>query len=424
MLEYPEGKQARRPAVNTAATTQLGGSEYERHRGAVLAMLGKQFPRFDTDQRLEVYHEAWALALKKRASGERVHNLRAYLMRTAACEAMNLVTHQRPSTPLEPGHPALLALTSDEFTPEEQVVIDDQARICREVIDALSPRHRAVFKLRWDAHLEPPEIRKALALSQRQYKRLAKEGTMAIAERVAERDDGTWSRRQRSLLAACLTGIATSEQRAEASRRLAADPHVAALCRELHTAVGRAAAMLPLPVVLQGPSGLRGRLGELLSSVKAQVAELVGSGKQQATALYVRAADPTPLAAALPGAVVATVAGCIAIGTGATYCVTEGVPDALRSPLGIAQTETRAQQPPEVLEPDVAAPVSAPALEAPDQAGPAAPPEEVVPKDPPQAGGHEFRGIEMEPAPSPAPQTPAPEPQPARPTDEFTGFEK
>jgi RNA polymerase sigma factor (sigma-70 family) len=47
--------------------------------------------------------------------------------------------------------------------------------------------------------------------------------------------------------------------------------------------------------------------------------------KQQAAAGYARALDPTPLAGTRPGAVVAAVAGCLAIGGGTTYCVSQGV---------------------------------------------------------------------------------------------------
>jgi hypothetical protein len=43
--------------------------------------------------------------------------------------------------------------------------------------------------------------------------------------------------------------------------------------------------------------------------------------REQATAAYYRTVDPTPLVAVRPGAVAAAVAGCLAVGGGATYCV-------------------------------------------------------------------------------------------------------
>jgi RNA polymerase sigma factor (sigma-70 family) len=53
--------------------------------------------------------------------------------------------------------------------------------------------------------------------------------------------------------------------------------------------------------------------------------EGVTSAKQHAASAYARAADPTPLAGVRPGAAVAAVAGCLAIGGGTTLCVTQGV---------------------------------------------------------------------------------------------------
>jgi hypothetical protein len=45
-------------------TGRVGGDspegEYERHRDAVLGMLAKRFPRLDEDERLAIYHDAWA----------------------------------------------------------------------------------------------------------------------------------------------------------------------------------------------------------------------------------------------------------------------------------------------------------------------------------------------------------------------------
>lgn len=313
--------------------------EYAQNRDAVLGMLAKRFPRFGSDQRLELYHEAWIRALRKRDRGEQVESLRAYLLQTAAFEAMHLVSYDRRPTPLDPSHPSIDSLVDCARTPDEQVEIDDQVRICRELIDGLEPRRRALVKLRWDLGMTPPEIRSALGLTQRQYKRLAKESMEVIAERVTELDDGSWSRRQRSLIAACLRGIASDSQRAEAQRRVRRDPHVAALCRELNTALERVAVALPLPAVTQFPS-IDGRLATTIDSLRATGGDLVASAKQQAMSLYVRGADATPLAGTRPGTVAATLTGCIALSGGATYCAIEGLPDAVRPPLGLERPES------------------------------------------------------------------------------------
>jgi hypothetical protein len=67
--------------------------------------------------------------------------------------------------------------------------------------------------------------------------------------------------------------------------------------------------------------------------------------KQHAAGAFYRALDPTPLAGVRPGAAAATVAGCLAIGGGTTYCVTQGV-----DPIGDlahAVAPARQEKPPE-----------------------------------------------------------------------------
>lgn len=334
-------------ATNAAVPTD---GEYEEHREAVLAVLARRFPRFAPDERLEMYHEAWAWALKKRERGEQIDNLKAYLIQSAGYEAMRIAADKRLPEPKDPDE--LISIPDDRRGPDERVVIEDQVRICREVIEGLGERHRDVVKLRYDVQMAPPDIRAALGLSERQYKRLAKESSEALERRVLELSDGTWSRRQRSLLVACLRGIASDGQRAEAQRRLDRDPHVAALYRELNESIGRAAALLPLPAIA-ADAGSGGRLAAAFESTRDALAGLVTGTKQQATSVYVRAADTTPIAGARPGAVAAAVTGCIAFGGGtATYCAVEGIPDALRAPLGIEQPvrEERAETPAEAVE--------------------------------------------------------------------------
>ena len=76
--------------------------------------------------------------------------------------------------------------------------------------------------------------------------------------------------------------------------------------------------------------------------MKRQAGETLVGAKQHATNTYVRAADPTPLTGARPGAAAAIVASCVAAGGGA-YCAVEGVPESLRAPVGLerSQAETK-----------------------------------------------------------------------------------
>jgi RNA polymerase sigma factor (sigma-70 family) len=311
----------------------LGGDsperEYERHRAAVLGLLAKRFPRLDADERLAIYHDAWARVLSKRERGEKIESLRAYLLATAGAEALHVLSRGKVPTPIGPDDPRLAALSDDRPPLDEQVVTRDQARIARSLLDTLDERQRDVLKLRWDLQLSGSEVRAALGLSMRQYRRLAEEGAAALAERVEELESGQWSRRTRSLLVACLVevttdgqrriGIASRRQREEAQRLLDSDPHVAALYAEVRRSVRGAAALLPLPVLAIDPDDSPlAHLAELASDARDQLSHAFETAKQQASSLYIRAADPALLTSGpRPGTAVVAVVGALAVGGGA-----------------------------------------------------------------------------------------------------------
>lgn len=307
------------------------GGEYERYRGAVLGMLAKRFPRLDEDERLSIYHDAWTRVLAKRERGERFESLRAYLLATTGAEALHMLSRGKIPTPVGPDDPRLAALADAAPPLDEQVVTRDQARIGRNLLDTLDERQRDVLKLRWDLQLSGREVRAALGLSERQYRRLAEEGATALAERVEERESGQWSRRTRSLLVACLVevtrdgerrvGIASRRQREEAQRLLQSDPHVAALYAEVRRSVRGVAALLPMPVFVTEPTGrtLLARVGEFSSDALGSLAHPIETAKHHATSLYIRIGDPTLLSGGpRPGPAAIAIVGTLALGAG-TY---------------------------------------------------------------------------------------------------------
>jgi RNA polymerase sigma factor (sigma-70 family) len=88
------------------------------------------------------------------------------------------------------------------------------------------------------------------------------------------------------------------------------------------------------------------RSAEGLASLKQQVAEGGAQLKQYATTTYYRAVDPTPLAAVRPGTIATVLAGCIAIGGGATYCVEQGMDPAGAARSLIASGGESEEEPP------------------------------------------------------------------------------
>jgi RNA polymerase sigma factor (sigma-70 family) len=139
--------------------------------------------------------------------------------------------------------------------------------------------------------------------------------------------------------------------------------------------------------------------GGLLERAVQKSAEGLAALKQHAATAYYRTADPTPLAAARPGTVATVVAGCIAVGGGATYCVEQGV-DPLGAASGLVAASEEKEPPPEKPPPE---PVEPPPLPAPPPAPPAS---EEVP-------------VAEEVAPPPEVEEPAPEPPPPPPEQTF-----
>jgi RNA polymerase sigma factor (sigma-70 family) len=326
--------------------------EYERYRVPVLGMLGKRFPRLDADERLAIYHDAWIRVLAKRERGETFASLRAYLLATAGAEALHKLSRARVPTPVGPDDPRLAALADSAPPLEEQVVTRDQARIARGLLDSLDERQRDVLKLRWDLQLTGSEVRAALGLTKRQYRRLAEEGATALAARVEDRENGEWSRRTRSLLVACLVevtrdgerrlGIASRRQREEAQRLLESDPHVAALYAEVRRSARGATALLPLPLFVADPSG---RSLTQVSELAADARSQLDAAKQQATSLYIRVTDPALLAGGpRPGAAVVAIAGALAVGGGA-YSAYDAVPAPPRPPAPAFATQAFTSEP-------------------------------------------------------------------------------
>jgi hypothetical protein len=69
----------------------------------------------------------------------------------------------------------------------------------------------------------------------------------------------------------------------------------------------------------------------VLRGLRERVGELLGGGREQVTGLAARAdpASGSMLGAMRPGTVAAVVAGCLSVGSTATYCAFEGLPVSL-----------------------------------------------------------------------------------------------
>lgn len=342
----------------------------------------------------------------------------AWLRTTAHHALLRELEHQgreRPVDPVELGGAESLVEESDPT--EELIAIEEGAELellVREVADSLSERRRNVLAL-WGAGHNRPEIAKQLGVSERVVKRDLIT-IMDEARGVLAREAGGGCLSGEPQVLRLAYGLASAAEAAQARLHLGDCRRCSALMERLEAWREKAGALLPLPAAEATSPGLIERVvdhgAHAIGSLKRQV---LGGGaelKQQAVAATSsRAVDPTPLAGVRPGAVAAVVAGCIAVGGGATYCAQHGV-----DPLGAATDLIAGSQ------------ESEPSPSPPPPSGPTEPATTVPPQNeaapveqteiPPTETSYEPQP-EPEPEPQPEPE-PEPEPEPAPPPPEST----
>jgi DNA-directed RNA polymerase specialized sigma24 family protein len=409
---------------------------YEANRDYVLSVLARRCGWLDAGEREAAFHDAYAVMLEKESSGAlhtaEMHGrqVRAYLTQTAIHKALDegKRAERKRSLPLEDyglGEP------DPGASPDDLAAAGlDGARV-REIVAELPERRQTIVKLRFFFDRAPDEIQRCLGISERVYRRDLERALKHIAERYELVRRGEFCDSRRSTILAYVAGLAGADRAAEARRHLASCSSCARWAGELRDATRRAAAMLPLPATVMSGRPLA-RLGELAGMVRDHVGGAAVGAKQQLATVATRIEPGSAgyAAAARPGAVASIVAGCVALGGGATYCAVEGVPDPVRSLLRPdAQALRRPHDEKKRAEPaadgQTVAPPPQPALpteptepQPQPEPGPAPPPPTPTPVE--REFGLEGSG---EPAPSTAgglePASPSPSPAPSGPPGEF-----
>ena len=188
-----------------------------------------------------------------------------------------------------------------------------------EVASSLSGNRREVFAL-WAAGRSRTEIAAELGVGEKVVKR-ALEEVMREARSTLARQAGHGCEDGESMVLRLLCGLVSVEEAARARTHLGRCGRCSSFADSLEAWREKAGALLPVPVAEGASPGLiarpADRVGEAVGSVKRH---LLGGGAQmrgRAAVGYGSGGDPTPFAGVRPGAVVA---GCLAVGGGATYC--------------------------------------------------------------------------------------------------------
>lgn len=237
--------------------------------------------------------------------------------------------------------------------------LEDHAEVERvswAVLDRLSARQREVAVLHSHGRRRP-EIAEHLGMTPRSVKRTL-ERVMAVGRAELVRLAGHGCEAGEELVSRFAFGLASPREMGQAQLHLASCRTCAGLYERLDLWREKVAVVLPVPAVEQAHPGILERTlhgaADTLSTVRRQVTEAVGGArehttdgathfKQHVTSAYYRSVDPTPLAGVRPGAAAATIASCLAIGGGATYCAQQGV-DPLAGLSGVIRADDREQR--------------------------------------------------------------------------------
>jgi RNA polymerase sigma factor (sigma-70 family) len=308
-------------------------SPYEQHRTYILSVLRRRCGWLAPDEHEALFHEAYAVMLEKERDGSldtaamRAPQVRAYLLQTALNKALDegKRAYRKRSEPLDDD--ALNRADHAAITPEDLAASSLDSAQMREIVSELSDRQQTIVKLRFFFDRAPEEIQSFLGLTERSYRRELERALRTVSERYALVRDGQFCESRRSVILAYVAGIAGPNRSRDARKHLANCTGCAHWAGQLRTAAQGAAAVIPMPILGDDRHGL----ARAFEVVRDHASGIV-SGIKQHVASAVTRVDPGAgyVTGARPGAAAAAIAGCLAVGGGATYCAVNGLPDPLR----------------------------------------------------------------------------------------------
>jgi RNA polymerase sigma factor (sigma-70 family) len=293
----------------------------------------------------EALQEACRLALRScrgRSEGEVYVWLRTTTHRELGHLRRRAWRRAARERPVDASSASLESATLSAPGPEDELLererVAELEQLAGAVLAALTEPQREIVALH-SRGCRRPEIAERLGVTPRSVKR-ALERIMALGRAELVRLAGHGCGSGERLVSRLAFGLASEREIRAAQLHLATCPRCGALYERLDLWREKVAALLPMPALAQAQPRLLERVvhaaadrlpgfdhrhGGGSGPLREQILDAAGRLRQHATTAHARVTDPTPVAGVRPGAVAAAVAGCLAVGGGATYCLERGL---------------------------------------------------------------------------------------------------
>lgn len=229
--------------VDDFADLDVSEGEVAAVREAIRERVRRSFRGSLNEQDLEdAIQDAWVAVLKKHRENP-IRDVHAFAAEVGWRAARGIARRVRPML-FDPLDSPVLEIEDHSSSPVER--IDNRAQFARltEALEQLDGDKREAFGLRFIERIGHDEACARLGIGRSAYFKRVR-AAKARVEAAMGLECHLFERRQRQLLSDYVAGIAVGRARLRAERLIAADPHAAALARELRQSHEAAVLVLP-----------------------------------------------------------------------------------------------------------------------------------------------------------------------------------
>lgn len=302
-------------------------------RGAQLRSQVAAANRGSTPEQVEEAFQEACLRATRGCRGETMGEVYVWLRKTTGTLLRDARERLKREVLVDQSATEFLVEDVGATRPDEDVIrreeLSELDALTQAILDRLCERERTIAILHSHGYARK-EIAERLGITPRVVKRSV-EDVLATGRRELAKFTGYGCVDGHHLVSRYAFGLVAGSEARKAQLHLATCSRCGAMYERLDVWRERVSVLLPVPPVAVDQQEAVSRV--VSTSVDAVTASDGGSGarkevahtaaqvRDHLTGAFLRITDPTPIAGVRPGAMVAAVVGCIAVGGGATYCV-------------------------------------------------------------------------------------------------------